>query len=577
MVSIATALLLSLPYLFGALAAPDDLVYTHMIMNPEDSHTYWAKMTQGYQGAWAYAIPFTTEPHEAAYVGIFYVWLGQLARMAGLSLTTIWHLSRLLAGLVLFLTLYWFIGLFISEPEGKPTGPAINGRRAAFLLAIFGSGLGWVLFLFQQPFWLDTFPVDFKQPGAHLFFTAMTFPHITIGTACIMASIGMMTKIAKNPESKNLNLDKQTIPGERAEKNTKFLRLPDLKASLIGEWQWIMLFGLSNLVLGIAYPFLIYIVAGTAFFFTIYLVWKNRAVPWQFGLKTGIAFLIPAPLYLYYVRVLQNNAVFKAWDVQAVTPSAPWPHYLIAFGPYLVLAILVVWAKRPLDQNLALLLCWLLTVGLLLYAPLNPQRRFVQGVHIPLSILSTIALTHIILPRWVQTRWWQSIVARPRYETGKLARLIVVIFLLMMSLSNIYLWFDITRTAVLVQPDPLFRTSDEAAAAAWLSQEDESITAVLGTMQSGNLIAARTGKPVFIGHWAETVAYPTKQAQVETFFQSDTAAAWRQQFLSSNTISHVWIGPREKALGSFNPEDDQFLTPVYQNSTITIYKSADTS
>ena len=41
---------------------------------------------------------------------------------------------------------------------------------------ILGSGLGWVLFLFGQTYWLGAFPVDFKMPEAHLFFSAMTLP-----------------------------------------------------------------------------------------------------------------------------------------------------------------------------------------------------------------------------------------------------------------------------------------------------------------------------------------------------------------------------------------------------------------
>ncbi|MCP4418024.1 MAG: hypothetical protein GY805_15485, partial [Chloroflexi bacterium] len=79
-VALATAVIGLIPYWLGNLLTPDGMVYTQLIMNPEDAQTYWAKMLQGFDGAWLYTIPFTPEPHAAAGVGIFYVWLGQLAR-----------------------------------------------------------------------------------------------------------------------------------------------------------------------------------------------------------------------------------------------------------------------------------------------------------------------------------------------------------------------------------------------------------------------------------------------------------------------------------------------------------------
>ena len=573
LISILTALLLQIPYLLGYITTPDGQFYTGLIMNPEDSQTYWAKMTQGYNGAWAYTIPFTTEPHEPAYVGVFYVWLGQSARFLGISLTAVWHLSRLVADVVLFVTVYWFIGLFLGTGgwgsgagdrglgigDRAPQSPNLlisqlpNARKFIFLLAVFGSGLGWLLFVLQAPFWLGAFPVDFKQPGAHLFFTAMTFPHITLGTACILASMGMLHQFAKEERK-----EKREEKGWRSQFT--------IHNSLLA-----IAFALSNLLLGIAYPFLIYLVAGTAVFLGLTIIWQKRGIPWLYGILTAVGFIIPAPLNLYYASVLQSNAVFKAWDVQAITPSAPWPHYLIAFGPYLVFAW-IHWRHNRHNQDQTLVLyCWILTVALLLYAPLNPQRRFMQGVQVPLSILTGLAVIQIILPRWIQSERWKQIVARPRYETKKLARLLAVIFLLLMSLSNIYLWADVTRTAVLIQPDPFFRSADEIEATHWL-RENGGKTAVFTTMQTGNLVAAQNGTPVFIGHWAETVDYETKLAQAAKFFDPDTPNEWRKQLLNEHNIQYVWVGPRENPNNQFNPESIDFLNQLYENSTITIFE-----
>jgi hypothetical protein len=161
-------------------------------MNPEDTQTYFAKMRQGFDGAWRYTIPFTPEPHQAELVGVFYVWLGQAARALGLTLIQTWHLVRVLAGLALCVVVYWFIGLFVTAASGYSVQRFCP--RLSYLLALFGSGLGWLLFLLGQPYWLDHFPVDFKQPGAHLFFTALTYPHIILGTLLFCSAWGCCSR-----------------------------------------------------------------------------------------------------------------------------------------------------------------------------------------------------------------------------------------------------------------------------------------------------------------------------------------------------------------------------------------------
>lgn len=529
LLSVIAVLTMQLPYLLGYLTTPPGAAYTGLIMNPEDSQTYFAKLWQGTQGAWLYTIPFTPEAHDGALVGVFYVWLGQAARLLGMSATAVWHTSRILAAVILFWVTFAFIAEFVQ---------ARRTRWTAFALALFGSGLGWLLFLLGQPYWLDAFPVDFKQPGAHLFFTAMTYPHITLGTACIMISVIALRRIS--------------IGNGRS-------------------WRWLLLANLSNLLLAIAYPFLIFLVIGTAVLTWLALCWQARRVRWRLAFQFAGTSLLPAPLYIYFITVLQTNAVFRAWDAQAGTPAAPWPHYLLAFGPYLLAAALLWWKRPSARQAYLVLWAWLLTAALLLYAPLGPQRRFVQGVHAPLALVTAVAWTTIILPRLARSRPWQRLVAHPRYETPKLARLLTVLFLLGMSLSNLYLWADVTRTAALVQPDPLFRPQAEVDATEWLRENTNTGAIVLAAYQTGNYIAAHSSQRVMLGHWAETVDYDAKTALVAQFFTAATADAWRKEQLNLYHVSFVWHGPRERALGGFDPAAADYLTPVQQIEDITLY------
>lgn len=527
LVSLISTTILLIPYLLGYWFAQEGTIFSGILMNPEDSQTYFAKMLQGYDGAWLYAIPFTSEPHAGAFVGGFYLGLGHLARIFDVTLTAVWHGARFASSVLMFLATFHFISNFISRPAT---------RWLAYLLAIFGSGLGWLLFLLNQPYWLGAFPVDFKQPGSHLFFTALTFPHVAVGTSLTLLSILWLRQAAN------------------------------------GRWRYVMGAGVVHILLGIAYPFLIYLSALNAALYYLYLVIKRRRILWLSGLRTAVAFLIPAPLFLYYAYVLQTNPVFRAWDWQSVTASPPWPHYLVAYGPMLLMAGWL-WTKRPSSRSqLAILWIWVLAVALLLYAPLNPQRRFVQGVQVPLAMLTAVAFTDLLLPGLTKGKVWQSLMARPRYSSERLTRFVAVLFVLFMSLSNLYLLASVSISAVREQPDPLFRPQTEVEAAAWLRDNVPRTAVILGAYQTGNYLAAHAGQRVVIGHSFESVDFERKSAEVPRFFQVKTSDDWRLSFLQNYRVDILWYGPREEKLGDWSPENQSYLEELVRLPEISIFQ-----
>ena len=533
LIAVAAAAVLSLPYLLGYLLAQHGTVYTGVIMNPEDTQSYFAKMLQGYDGQWLYSIPFTPEKHVPAFLGGFYLLLGHFAHWLGLSLEGIWHLSRFLIDIFLFMVTFGFIKAFLDDR---------TTRWLAFTIAIFGSGLGWLLFLLQQPNWLGAFPVDFKMPEAHLFFTALTFPHVALGTALILISFWLLWEVSRqHPRS------------------------------------WLLSFcaGLSNLTLGIVYPFLIYLVVLTTALYWFYLIYRHRRLDWLLSSKFGITLLIPAPLYVYYVYVHQVNEVFRSWSNQAVLPSPPWPHYLIAYGLLLLLAILPIAAKITSDKDRArtsLLWIWIVSAAILIFLPLNAQRRFVQGLHIPLSILAAGGIVQVVLPKISESRLYGKALAHPRYNKAGLNRLILTTVVLFLSLSNLYLLADVSLTAALRQPYPFFRFESEMKAVEWLRDNTDQSAIVMASYETGNLVAARAGNRVFIGHWAETVNWKDKYDQVSLFFDNAADDEWRESLIDEFGIDYVWYGRKEREIGDFNPEKSLYLIPAYAHDDVVIFK-----
>ena len=567
-VSVLLVGLTAVPILLGYSQTPPNRVYTGLVMNPEDSQSYLAKMRQGAAGAWSYTVPFTPEPHEPVFVGMFYLVLGHGARWLGWEITAVYHLAQLFFAFLLFLTTAWFITLFFPKEMGRGRtqtnadesakslifppdrvplfveSPS-EQQKTAFLLAATGSGLGWLLFLLGQPYWLGVFPVDFKQPESHLFFTALTFPHAALGTAALLVYVG-------------------NLVGWEEKRPFSFV--------LIGS--------IAAITLGIVQPFLIFVPIGLTLLLGLGQVVNTDGEKHGFSLSVFFficvkkvwlliaPLVIAAPLFAYYGWVLQTNPVFRAWDAQALTPLAPWPHYVVSYGVWLALALLG-WrrGKRPFP----LLWLWLLTVLLLLLLPFKQPRRLIQGVDVALVVLATAALVQVVVPWLKQRHWFQWLAARPRYSEAGLLRLLRLGLVATMALSNLYVWGSMVVTAGWQQPDLLFRPKDEQLAVDWLRAETAVSDTVLGAYQTGNWVAAQAGNRVVLGHWAETVAVGEKETAVRQFFAPQTTDGQRQALLQQYAVRYVWHGPREQALGTFNPASVPYLHPTYHNDTITLY------
>jgi hypothetical protein len=531
LISLAMTTILTIPYLLGYYLARSGTVFTGLIMNPEDSQSYFAKMLQGYDGHWLYTIPFTSERHEPAFIGGFYLLLGQVARWFNLSLDYVWNGARVVADIILFLFTFFFICTFLDDKRQRWT---------AYLLAILGSGLGWLLFALRKFEWLGAFPVDFKMPEAHLFFSALTFPHVAVGTTILLLSYWLLLKALHGADK---------------------------------LWIFAILAGLANLLLGIVYPFLIFLVVATSGSYWLFLCVRAKQILWRQAGFIAVALMVPLPLILYYATIQLNNEVFRAWSDQAITLSPPFPHYLVAYGIMIGLSLIsFIRKEHPGEARLkAFLWAWIIAAAILLYAPLNPQRRYVQGIQVPLSILASVGLLKVAIPWLVNTRPFRRLVDRPRYSRDGLVRFLIFAFLLFMSISNLYILLDVSFTAGIKQPYPFFRSQEEVKAINWMKTNTERSAIVLAAYETGNYIAAHAGNPVVVGHWAETIDWDRQLDQTIRFYDGKTDDKWRQEFLNSNEISYVWYGPQERWLGDFAPVKAGYLAPIYSAGEVEIF------
>jgi len=338
-----------LPYLYAWLAAPEGLVFGGLLTNPLDGNSYLAKMRQGFRGEWCFHLPFTPEPHEGAFIFTYYLALGHLARLLGLSLPLVFHLARVVNGFLLLLVAYWFFGRLESD---------LWTRRMAFLLVALSSGLGWLAAL------LGLFTSDLWVPEAITFYAILANPHFPLAQALLLALVGLMVQ----PE--------------------RWTRLAQIVTAG------------ALLLLAVIQPFAVFgwfiIVGG----YLLVQAAHERSIPWQMVRRMLIGGLAAAPVVAYDAWVYTANPALAAWSAQNLTLSPPVWDYAMSYGLVLLLALVgLPPAARRWAAGDRLSVAWIAAIALLLYAPFPLQRRLVMGLHFPLCFLAAQGL------RGLASRW----------------------------------------------------------------------------------------------------------------------------------------------------------------------------
>ncbi|HZQ05890.1 MAG TPA: hypothetical protein VFD70_04875 [Anaerolineae bacterium] len=528
--------LLFLPYWLGYLSAPSGRFYTGLLVNVEDAN-YITIIQRGSEGAWTHSLRFTSETDTPAFLYVFYLAWGHLARLIGLDATTMWHVARGVMTLVTFLIAYGFIAHFVAER---------SWRLVACSFAIFGAGFDWFAFPWEVLEATSATPVDLKMADAHLFSAALTFPHYLASISLLMILFWCVTRLYIEHLSR-----------------TKYAGL-------------LVLAMLANVSIVLVYPFFVLLSSGVLFLYLVCLMVRARKFSLREGIAFGILCLSVLPLLLYYAIALTGSESLRVWAAQSQTLSPNPLHYFFAFALYLILALWDGWRVGlgpEAQKNRRLLLwVWVGVVVLLIYAPLGAQRRFLQGVQMPLAILAALGLFEVVLPRVRQARWFQALANHPGYSVEGLQRLLIVVLLLVASVSSVYQWLSAVALTTIVQPYPLFRPRGQVQAMDWLRTHAPSDAVVLGSYLTGSYLPLRSGTRTYIGHVYETIHFQAKQQQVDQFFAAETNDTKRIEFLRANHIAYLFYGRTEREAGGFNPSRAAYLKPTFQNEQATIYQ-----
>ncbi len=507
----------STPYLVGWAHSTPQMTFGGLLFGLDDMHSYLAKMRYGARDGWLFRLVYTGEPHTGGFVYPHFLALGKVAALisgegahvSAHTLVLAYHAARVACGLLMLIVTYRFAAEYLPKP---------SQRRLAWALAALAGGLGWIPLALALGGVLSSppnLPLEFYVPEAFGILLLYGLPHLALARSLLLGGWLLLFRAAES-----------------------------------GSWRQALLAGMLWGGMSLIVPFY------AALLGTLIVVWLVvlgivRSSPHNAGggrvaqRTCGVSALVrlavlagvlPALVLGYNGWLFASNPIFAAWAAQNRLPSPPLADYVLAYSLLIALAavglVATVWR---LTQQITLLIVWSPLALMLAYAPVNVQRRLLEGVVVPLSILATLGVWHLLGEKPSQGRLlgW-------RLRQAGLAALMVLCF------PSTFLLVGGGALTASRPVWPIFHPADEIAALRWLDEHAAPDSLVLATSASGNVIPAYAGVRVYVGHGPETIGGERKRQIAEAFFLGGMTNGSRRALLREAGIDYVWIGPPEQ-------------------------------
>jgi len=293
---------------------------------------------------------------------------------------------------------------------------------------------------------------------------------------------------------------------------------------------------LFNLV-GLCVPFylaVIYVLCG---------VWGlaawiiQRRFPRALAVNAISACALTLPLFVYNAYIFTTNPAFAQWSAQNSLRSPPLWEYVLAYALLVPLALpafrlIIRRARGPLES--ALIIGWLIAAPILVYLPINVQRRLSEGVIVPLAICAALGVRRIFHSK--ETRVGQ--LSPPRANVQRWAARIVIAFV---CLTSVF-WLATGVLSAYFPGEPTFQPTSMIHAFEWLQVNAAPNTRVLASWETGNLLPVYTDLRPYVGLGPETLYAKAKETQTWRFYAAEMTPDERATFFFS-TCTDRWLRP----------------------------------
>jgi hypothetical protein len=476
-------ILTTIPYVIAFARQDGAWTFSGSLIGVEDGNSYLAKMRLGARGEWNFYLFYTPEPTEGApLLFLPYIAVGQIVgrlvspEQLPTALKIAFQIMRIVCDFLLILAIYRFAAQFIKSEKT---------RYHALILTCLGGGVGWItLFIGVQPN-----PPEMYIPEGFGFLVLFSLPHVALARAALLMGFVLI------------------FPDKDAPQEHRYSRR-------------VIFAGLLWCIVGLCVPFyfaVIYVLLG---------VWGlaawiiPRRFPTQLFWRALIAALITLPLFIYYTVIFSTNPAFAQWSAQNILTSPPPLDYVLAYLPLGVLAILaarLIFKRARRRNEHALLIGWLIAAPMLVYLPINVQRRLGEGVIVPLAVCAALGLRSLLGESAIR-KW------------GVRLALGAACFSVVLILAT-------TGIAALTLTRPAFIPNSQIRAFEWLRQNAQTDEIVLAAWETGNALPVYTSMRPFVGIGPETLRAEAKDQNVTVFFRDEMESDSRESLMESTCVS----------------------------------------
>lgn len=306
----------------------------------------------------------------------------------------------------------------------------------------------------------------------------------------------------------------------------------------------------AALFLGLIHPYTVVSALTVLGIYGLTTFWRTRDLNWLFAMVPpiggGLLGMI-APVW----------ALVKDSHLDHLGPPAPTPPYfgfVLGYGALSLLVGVGLYCRKILPPKTALfLLSWLVVQSLLLYTPMPHQRSMIKGYYLNLSLLGGWGFAWLSqrVSVWLRALGWY---------------LLISLFVSQLAFLGL--------NYLLIRPDNpwTYLKGGEAKALNWLSSLVSSQTVVLSSPSFGNILPIYATARSFYGRLHIDIL--TQEKIVADFYSSQTSSEWRNKFLRENGVNYVVWGERERQLGDYQPQNEDFWQLVYDQDGTKIYEVA---
>ncbi|MDD5251560.1 MAG: glycosyltransferase [Patescibacteria group bacterium] len=518
--ALAAMVVTSIPPLAGAwLAHANGLVWKGaQFFSPQDMAVYLSYIHQAGTGHWLYEDYFTAEPlaHRLHVFWLVVGWCGGLLRLAPI---VTYHLARVLTIPLLAVAAYVLMARFLERKLRLP----------ALALFMFGSGIGPYLLPFvfenyQSNVGRYEVPIDLWASESNAFASMLFSAHFVASLALLLIIFWLLLRALESGR-----------------------RRPAVGAGLIG----LLLFSFHPFNAPLVYAVLaVWVVLQLARRRLTRDAFVNIVI---FGLLS-----VPAVAYQYYLT--HGNDLARAWASGNLCLTPAFWHVLAGLGFTVFFAPFGWWLARKKAarrDEWDFLFVWVIVQLVIIYFPLQFQRRLIEGIQFPLVVLSVPAIV-ALLKRWHVERW---------NKWGRKALLLLAVFVFLPA-SFVALTRNI-GVYVFNRTQTYYQAPATIYALAWVRINTPENARFMAGPESSLDLVGWGNRRVFGGQRNETVNFFEKWDATLAFY-APISAGRRHDFSCRQGIDYVWCGDEERAVGEC-PEDTGFER-VFDAGGISIYR-----